>query len=165
VGVTLGLLRRWIHGYFIHLLDMLAHEISVLWVPTLRRAHSAPLGVPLPEDVASQDAHRVCSEWLSAWRQSRWVEGDAALTCPPVANVGRSLLDTSSLANQNTLPPFHVGLKRRKRKLTSTPLAPFEFPHFFLSLFLVGVIYPRYRGPPVMAQNSRYDMFPPTTNG
>jgi hypothetical protein len=24
----------WIHGYFIHLLDMLAHEIGVLWAPT-----------------------------------------------------------------------------------------------------------------------------------
>jgi hypothetical protein len=29
----------------------------------------------------------------------------------------------------------------------------------------VGVIYPVYRGPLVMAQNSGYDRFPPTANG
>jgi hypothetical protein len=38
----------WIHGYFIHLLNMLAHEISVLWAPKLcwsglARLHPAPL--------------------------------------------------------------------------------------------------------------------------
>jgi hypothetical protein len=29
----------------------------------------------------------------------------------------------------------------------------------------VGVMYPGFHGPPVMAQNSRYDRFPPVTNG
>jgi hypothetical protein len=29
----------------------------------------------------------------------------------------------------------------------------------------VGVLYPRNRGPPITTQNSRYDRFPPTTNG
>jgi hypothetical protein len=29
----------------------------------------------------------------------------------------------------------------------------------------VRVVYPGYHGPPVTAQNSEYDMFPPATNG
>jgi hypothetical protein len=29
----------------------------------------------------------------------------------------------------------------------------------------VGLIYPRYRGPPVTTQNFKYDQFPPATNG
>jgi hypothetical protein len=33
------------------------------------------------------------------------------------------------------------------------------------STSFVGVKYPGYRGSPVMAQNSRYDRFPPTGNG
>jgi hypothetical protein len=30
---------------------------------------------------------------------------------------------------------------------------------------LVGEIYPWYSGPPIMAQNSGYDRFPPAANG
>jgi hypothetical protein len=64
------------------------------------------------------------------------VEGDAVLVCPPAADVGRLLLDTSIMADRNVLHSFQVSLKRRKRKLAYAPLAPFEFPHFFPSLFL-----------------------------
>jgi hypothetical protein len=94
------------------------------------------VGVSLHEDVMRWEAHRVYSERLHVWRQRRRVEGDAELVCPLVTNVGRSLPDTSTLADRNTLHPFHVSLKRRKRKLASASLAPFEFPHFFSSMFL-----------------------------
>jgi hypothetical protein len=46
------------------------------------------------------------------------------------------LLDTSALVDWNILHLFQVSLERRKRKLAYVPLAPFEFLHFFLSLFL-----------------------------
>jgi hypothetical protein len=36
---------------------------------------------------------------------------------------------------------------------------------FFAFMLLCQVMYPRYRGPPVMAQNSGYVRFPPATNG
>jgi hypothetical protein len=102
----------------------------------LRCACSAQQGVSLLEDVTRQEACRVYNEWLQVPRQRRRVEGDAELACPPAFDVGRSLPDTLALANWNTLHPFQVSLKERKRKLACAPLAPFEFPHFFPSLFL-----------------------------
>jgi hypothetical protein len=88
------------------------------------------------KDVTRWEAHHVCIERLWVLRQRRQVEGDAELACPPAVNMGRSLPDTSALANRNTLHPFQVSLKRRKRKLACAPLAPFKFPHFLTSLFL-----------------------------
>jgi hypothetical protein len=99
-------------------------------------AHSAPWGFSLPEDVTRQEARCVCSERLRARRQRRRVEGDAELACPPATDAGRSLPNTLALAGRKTLHLFQVRLKRRKRKLACAPLAPFEFPHFFPSLFL-----------------------------
>jgi hypothetical protein len=81
------------------------------------------------------EAHRVCSERLWVERQKRLVEGDVELACPPAADTGTSLPDTSALADRNTLHPFQVSLKRRKRKHACVPQAPFEFPHFFPSFF------------------------------
>jgi hypothetical protein len=99
-------------------IDMLAQEIDVLWVL---------IGFCLPKDVMRRDAHHVCSERLQARRQRRLVEGDAELACLPAIDVGRSLLDTSALADCNTLHPFQVSLKRRKRKLVVRPWLPSSF--------------------------------------
>jgi hypothetical protein len=55
------------------------------------------------------------------------VEGDAELVCPPAVDVGRSLPDTSALADRNTLVPFQVSLKRRKENLPVRPWLPLSF--------------------------------------
>jgi hypothetical protein len=64
------------------------------------------------------------------------VEGNVQLVCPLAEDAGRSLPNNTALADRNTLHLFQVSLKRTKRKLACAPLAPFEFPHFFPSLFL-----------------------------
>jgi hypothetical protein len=60
-------------------------------------------GATVPEDVTRQEAYRVCSEQLRAWRRRRRVEGDAKLACLPAADAGRSLPDTSALVNWSIL--------------------------------------------------------------
>jgi hypothetical protein len=65
------------------------------------------------------------------------VEGDPKLTCPWVINAERPPLGTSASVDWNILHPFQVSFKRkRKRKLACASLAPFDFSHFFPSLFL-----------------------------
>jgi hypothetical protein len=65
------------------------------------------------------------------------VSGGQRGACVPTGHRhGRSLPDTSSLADRNSLHPFQIGLKRRNRKIACVPLAPFEFSHFLLFLFL-----------------------------
>jgi hypothetical protein len=64
------------------------------------------------------------------------VEGDVELACWQATDAGRSLPNTSALADRNTLHSFQFSLKRRKRKLSYASLALFEFAHFFPSLFL-----------------------------
>jgi hypothetical protein len=75
---------------------------------------------------------------------ARRVEGDAELTCLPVANMKRLLHDTLALVGRNVLRLLWVSLKERKGKLTCAPLAPFEFPHFLLSVYVAFV--PREHG-------------------
>jgi hypothetical protein len=99
----------------------------------LGRGHSAPRGVTLPEDVATQGANHACSEQMWARRQKRQVEGDAELACSQVTDVE---LASSQVASQNILHPLWVSLKERTRKLACVPLTPFELPHFFSSLIL-----------------------------
>jgi hypothetical protein len=48
----------------------------------------------------------------------------------------RLLHDTLASVEQNILCPLQVSFKESKGKLAHAPLAPLEFPHFLLSLFL-----------------------------
>ncbi len=64
------------------------------------------------------------------------MEGDTKIACSQVTDAEMLLHDTLALAGRNILHPLWVSLKERKRKLAYAPLAPFEFPHFFPSLFL-----------------------------
>jgi hypothetical protein len=65
------------------------------------------------------------------------VKGDPELMCPRVIDAERLPPGTSASADRNILHPFQVSLKiKRKRKLGCVSLSPFEFPHFFPSLFL-----------------------------
>jgi hypothetical protein len=62
--------------------------------------------------------------------------GHSELTCSWVINMERPPPSTSALTDRNNLHLFQVSLSKRKRKLAYTSLAPFEFLHFFPSLFL-----------------------------
>jgi hypothetical protein len=55
---------------FGYLCQSLFPNVSAL-VQGLGEAHSSSRGVSLPEDVMSQEAHRVCSEQVQARRQRR----------------------------------------------------------------------------------------------
>jgi hypothetical protein len=68
-----------------------------------------------------------------------------------------------------------VGHMCRELSLFLSPLKHEKTPVALLSISLslppsslialVGILYPRYRGPPVMAHSSIYDRFPPVANG
>jgi hypothetical protein len=64
------------------------------------------------------------------------VEGDTEIACSQVTDAEMLLHDTLALAGWNILHPLLISLKQRKGKLSYAPLAPFEFPHSFPSLFL-----------------------------